>query len=37
MPALGRAAREFALLYDADRVLTQFWKPALEAIEERIS
>ena len=29
------ASREFALRYDADRVLTEHWKPALDAIMER--
>lgn len=31
--ALAGKAREFALAYDAAAVLTQYWKPALEAIE----
>ena len=30
-------AREFALTYDADRVLEQYWKPALDEIQARIS
>ena len=30
-------AREFAELYDADRVLEQYWKPALDEIQARIS
>ena len=29
------ASREFAVQYDADRVLTEHWKPALDAIMER--
>lgn len=29
------ASREFALQYDADTVLEQYWKPALDAIMER--
>ena len=35
--AAGRreASREFAVQYDADRVLTEHWKPALDAIMER--
>ena len=28
--------REFALDYDADRVLERYWKPALGQIQERI-
>lgn len=28
-------SREFALQYDADRVLTEYWEPALEQIMER--
>ena len=32
----NRQAREFGLLFDADRVFTQFWKPCLAEIEERI-
>lgn len=35
MPLLGERAREFALQYDADRVLKEFWTPALEQIAER--
>jgi glycosyltransferase involved in cell wall biosynthesis len=31
-----KQAREFALQYDADRVLVEFWKPALQEIEARI-
>ncbi|MGH3439999.1 MAG: glycosyltransferase family 4 protein [Sciscionella sp.] len=30
----GAQAREFALDYDADRVLTQHWKPTLEVLEQ---
>jgi glycosyltransferase involved in cell wall biosynthesis len=30
------AAREFALQYDADRVLNDYWVPALKEIKERI-
>jgi FkbM family methyltransferase len=33
-PAMRQKAREFALGYDADTVLTQFWKPALEMLEQ---
>ena len=29
-------AREFALQYDADRVVKEHWVPALDAIAERI-
>ncbi len=29
-------AREFAMLYDADRVFEQYWKPTLDVLEERI-
>jgi glycosyltransferase involved in cell wall biosynthesis len=32
----GEAARAFALNYDADHVLAHWWKPALDAISERI-
>ena len=32
----GDAPREFALTYDADRVMEDYWKPALSEIEERI-
>ena len=28
-------ARDFAMLYDADRVFTQFWKPCLAELEQR--
>lgn len=31
--AKASAAREHALAYDADRVLTEFWKPVLERLE----
>lgn len=34
--ALAGKAREFALAYDADRVLYQYWKPVLEEIEGRL-
>lgn len=34
--ARREAAREFALQYDADRVLTEHWKPVLEELEERL-
>src|SRR5215472_13376969 len=30
-----KPARDFAMLYDADRVFTQFWKPAMKELEER--
>lgn len=33
---LAGQAREFALAYDADRVLTQHWEPVLREIGERI-
>ena len=33
-PGLRQKARDFALGYDADRVLTEFWKPALESLED---
>jgi FkbM family methyltransferase len=33
-PQLRAKAREFALGYDADTVLTQHWKPALEMLEQ---
>lgn len=32
----GEQAREFAMLFDADRVARQFWGPVLDAIAERI-
>jgi glycosyltransferase involved in cell wall biosynthesis len=32
----GEAARAFALNYDADHVLAHWWKPALDAISERV-
>lgn len=35
MPALREQSRAFAEQYDADRVLTEHWKPALDAIMER--
>lgn len=34
--AKASAAREHALAYDADRVLTEFWKPALGELEARL-
>ena len=34
--AKAARAREHALAYDADRVLTEHWKPALQALEERL-
>jgi len=34
---IRRRAREGALAYDADRVMEQYWKPALDDIHERIS
>jgi FkbM family methyltransferase len=33
-PAVRASARDFAAGYDADRVLTQYWKPALEMLEQ---
>lgn len=33
-PAMRVGAREFALAYDVDTVLTQYWKPALEMLEQ---
>ena len=36
-PVLSAAARQFAELFDADRVLKEYWVPALDAIAERIS
>jgi glycosyltransferase involved in cell wall biosynthesis len=33
----GKPARDFAMLYDADRVFTQFWKPVMAELEERIA
>ena len=35
MPVLEKAAREFALLYDADRVFAQYWVPVLAGIAEQ--
>jgi hypothetical protein len=32
MPALREKARDFAGQYDADRVLAEYWKPALEEL-----
>jgi len=32
-----KQARDFAMLYDADRVFTQFWKPVLAELEARIT
>ena len=37
MPALKKAARDFAMLYDADRVFSQYMEPVLDEIEARIS
>lgn len=34
MPA--KQARDFGLLFDADRIFTQFWKPCMAELEERI-
>ncbi len=33
-PRVREKAREFALGYDVDTVLTQYWKPALEMLEQ---
>lgn len=33
-PHMREKAREFALGYDVDTVLTQYWKPALEMLEQ---
>lgn len=33
-PHMRAAAREFALGYDVDTVLTQYWKPVLEMLEQ---
>lgn len=33
-PKMREAAREFALRYDVDTVLTQFWKPTLDMLEQ---
>jgi FkbM family methyltransferase len=33
-PRVRAKAREFALAYDVDAVLTQYWKPALEMLEQ---
>lgn len=33
-PRMREKAREFALGYDVDAVLTQYWKPALEMLEQ---
>lgn len=35
--AKKKAAREHALAYDADRVLTEYWEPALKQVEARMS
>ena len=32
-----KEARDFAMLYDADRVFSLFWKPVLETIEEMVN
>jgi glycosyltransferase involved in cell wall biosynthesis len=32
---MQRAAREFSMQYDADAVLTKFWKPVLDELEDR--
>lgn len=37
MPELRQKSREFALAYDADRVLKEHWVPVLAAISERIN
>jgi glycosyltransferase involved in cell wall biosynthesis len=37
MPALKKAARDFALNYDIDLVFTQYMKPVLAELEERIT
>ncbi len=37
VPFLRERAREFALQYDADRVLEEYWAPALKEIGERIA
>lgn len=36
MPALRQAARDFAMLYDVDRVFTQHMKPVLAGLESRL-
>jgi glycosyltransferase involved in cell wall biosynthesis len=36
MPVLKKAARDFALTYDIDRVFTQYMKPVLAELEARI-
>jgi FkbM family methyltransferase len=33
-PQVREQAREFAMGYDADTVMTQYWKPALEMLEQ---
>ena len=37
MPALKKAARDFSMLYDVDRVFGQYMKPVLTELEKRIS
>ena len=37
MPAIKQAARDFAMLYDIDRVFQQYMVPVLREIEDRIS
>jgi len=36
MPALRAKARSFAEQYDADLVLSTYWKPALERLEANL-
>jgi glycosyltransferase involved in cell wall biosynthesis len=35
VPALRRTVRDFAVQYDTDTVMDQYWKPALDEIEAR--
>jgi glycosyltransferase involved in cell wall biosynthesis len=37
MPALKKAAREFSMLYDVDRVFEDHMKPVLAELEKRIA
>lgn len=37
LPALKKAARDFAMLYDIDRVFAKYMKPVLTELEQRIS
>ena len=37
MPALQKAARDFAMLFDADRVMAERWAPVLKDLEGRIT